>query len=532
MHEANRQNDDDENNSDNAEPESKKGLKQVALEEAKSDTEKQAKQAKFKELRKNIHSSGGVRSHGEPKTAAYSGSNSVSQMNKTNYSESSLKGICVENETYMIKSSGTIIDISRKQKKVRKIPMSVRKPVSQYVAFLKSPFKGRGPVMFYPYPSYVGEEKEDYGRLFYRHQADIGEYVMRFKIAETTNIYNAVVNSCKAAGMLLVNEKYMLKKKKQDQGLDSSDSSDEEDYKDEFQDDFNILFTGAVKEDILKKSRGYYKISHFPHSYNIGRKDAMWRNINRMYEMFPEEYDFCPRTYVFPNDADDYEAARAKTKDNDSLWIFKPSASSCGKGIKIMTKDTPIPENKRGFVICDYIANPHLIDGLKYDLRIYVLVTSFDPLVCYMYDDGLARFATSKFTLDENKFEDMLVHLTNYSIQKKSESYTQNTSKDNTNLRASKWSLKTLQKVFEDHGKDYKGVKQRMFDLMIKTLISVEGPINKPMRASKHKDICFELYGFDIIIDSDLKPWILEVNISPSFSSSSPFDKNLKTKLI
>jgi tubulin polyglutamylase TTLL4 len=432
----------------------------------------------------------------------------------------------------MIKSSGTIIDISRKQKKIRKIPMSVRKPVSQYVAFLKSPFKGRGPVMFFPYPSYVGEEKEDYGRLFYRHQADIDQYVMRFKISETTNIYNAVVNSCKAAGMLLVNEKYMLKKKNKDQGLDSSESSDEEDYKDEFEDDYNILFTGAVKEDILRKSRSYYKISHFPHSYNIGRKDAMWRNINRMYEMFPEEYDFCPRTYVFPNDADDFEAARLKVKDYSSLWIFKPSASSCGKGISIMTKDTPIPENKRGFVICDYIANPHLIDGLKYDLRIYVLVTSFDPLVCYMYDDGLARFATGKFTLDESKFEDMLVHLTNYSIQKKSEAYTQNNSKDNTNLRASKWSLKTLQKVFEDHGKDFKGVKQRMFDLMIKTLISVEGPINKPMRTSKHKDICFELYGFDIIIDSDLKPWILEVNISPSFSSSSPFDKNLKTKLI
>lgn len=419
----------------------------------------------------------------------------------------------------------------------KKIPMSVRKPVSQYVCFIKSPFKGRPPVMFYPYPSYVGEDKDEFGRVFFKHYSEVGPYVMRFKISETTNIYNAVVNTCKAAGMYLVNEKLMLwKKKKYQESYSDSGSSDEEDYKDENEDDFNILFTGAVKEEILKKARTYQRLSHFPHSYNIGRKDAMWRNFAEMQEAFPDEYDYCPRTFVFPQDAEDYEEHKnelIKSGDIDHLWIFKPSASSCGKGIRIMTLDTPIPVVKRGFVISDYIANPHLIEGLKYDLRVYVLVTSFDPLIAYMYEDGLVRFATDKFSLDPSKFENMFVHLTNYSIQKKSEAYQQNKAKGPSNLKASKWSLKTLQKVFEDHNKDYVTVKKRMHDLIIKTLISVEDPINKAMKAATpHNNLCFELYGFDIMIDSDLKPWILEVNISPSFSSSSPFDKNLKTKLI
>jgi tubulin polyglutamylase TTLL4 len=52
------------------------------------------------------------------------------------------------------------------------------------------------------------------------------------------------------------------------------------------------------------------------------------------------------------------------------------------------------------------------------------------------------------------------------------------------------------------------------------------------MGGGKHKSTCFEVYGFDILIDSKLKPWLLEVNVSPSLSSSSPMDKQIKTLLL
>ena len=82
-------------------------------------------------------------------------------------------------------------------------------------------------------------------------------------------------------------------------------------------------------------------------------------------------------------------------------------------------------------------------------------------------------------------------------------------------------------------GVDYNQVRTRIKDIIIKTLISVEPHVlNTMSRATKHRNVCFEVYGFDILIDSKLKPWLLEVNISPSLSSSSPLDKKIKTMLI
>ena len=67
----------------------------------------------------------------------------------------------------------------------------------------------------------------------------------------------------------------------------------------------------------------------------------------------------------------------------------------------------------------------------------------------------------------------------------------------------------------------------------MKTLISVEPTISSALAKNPtSRNNCFELFGFDVLVDSQLKPWIIEVNVMPSLSSSSVFDKRIKTMLV
>lgn len=83
-------------------------------------------------------------------------------------------------------------------------------------------------------------------------------------------------------------------------------------------------------------------------------------------------------------------------------------------------EDIPLQET---VVVAKYIENPLLVNDCKCDLRLYVLVTSYNPLVVYLYEEGLVRFATVKYDLKEKKLWNPCMHLCNYSINKHHSDY-------------------------------------------------------------------------------------------------------------
>ena len=110
-------------------------------------------------------------------------------------------------------------------------------------------------------------------------------------------------------------------------------------------------------------------------------------------------------------------------------------------------------------------------------MRLYVLVTSVDPLRIYLYDNGLARFASAKYSFDFRNLDNHFMHLTNYSINKENKKYQANS--DIHARKGHKWSLHALWKYLDEQNVEVDRLKEELIDLVVKTMISVEDPISK-----------------------------------------------------
>ena len=209
-------------------------------------------------------------------------------------------------------------------------------------------------------------------------------------------------------------------------------------------------------------------INHFPNHYELTRKDLMVKNIKRYRKELDKEgslfaekdknskyvhLDFIPVTYILPADYNLF--VEEFRKNPSSMWIMKPTSKARGIGIFLINKLNQLKKwshmsgsvsssgakEKETYVISRYIENPLLIGGKKFDLRMYVLVTSYRPLRAYVYRKGFCRFCTVKYSSDVGDLDNMYVHLTNVSIQKHGDDYNE--------LHGGKWSLDNLRMYLE-----------------------------------------------------------------------------------
>ncbi|XP_045503883.1 uncharacterized protein LOC123700665 isoform X3 [Colias croceus] len=287
-----------------------------------------------------------------------------------------------------------------------------------------------------------------------------------------------------------------------------------------------------MKSLMFRAIKDGQKMNHFPGTFQIGRKDRLWRNLQKLSNKFGiDEFGIMPKTYVLPHDLKLLKHDWEKYAANNERWIIKPPASARGTGIKVVSRWAQIPK-KRPVVVQRYVSKPYLINGSKFDLRLYVLVTSVHPLRIYLYKDGLARFASVKYNYELTSLNDRYMHLTNYSINRLSKNYTPN--EDFAACEGHKWTLQTLfQYLKTDKNVDTDALWASIKDLVIKTIISGEASISSLTKANiTSRYNCYELFGIDVLLDEDLKPWLLEVNISPSLHSASPLDIHVKGPLV
>ncbi|XP_043381340.1 tubulin polyglutamylase TTLL4 isoform X5 [Chelonia mydas] len=201
-----------------------------------------------------------------------------------------------------------------------------------------------------------------------------------------------------------------------------------------------------MKSPGFRAIKEHQKLNHFPGSFQIGRKDRLWRNLSKMQARFgKKEFNFFPQSFILPQDIKLLRKAWEESGSRQK-WIVKPPASARGIGIQVIHKWSQLPKRR--------------------------------PLL----------------------------------VQR---------------------ALKALWSYLSQKGVNSEAIWEKIKDIVIKTIIASEPYVNSLVRMYvRHPYCCHELFGFDVMLDENLKPWILEVNISPSLHSNSPLDVSIKGQMI
>lgn len=232
-----------------------------------------------------------------------------------------------------------------------------------------------------------------------------------------------------------------------------------------------------------------------------------------MKKLFSDDFDYMPETYNYPEQKNlIYNKFQNYKFNSNDLWMIKPSNLCAGSGITIFRSLQNV--KLKEFVLTKYMTNIHLINGKKYDLRLYILITGLKPLRIYFYKEGLVRIAAEKFCLKENSLDNKFIHLTGININIKNKNFiSPNSTKDEN---ANVWNILMFQNYLKKLNIKWVDIREKIKDLIIKSIISAYKKINeKNERENVSDQGFFNLLGFDIIITNKFEPKLLEINEDP-----------------
>lgn len=250
----------------------------------------------------------------------------------------------------------------------------------------------------------------------------------------------------------------------------------------------------------------------------------------------PEDFDFIPATWVLPDQMESLHAAMAKSK---KTFILKPQDGAQGDGISLVRNPRDLVAKLAGnfhkaAVVQRYIEKPLLLHGIKFDLRLYVLLAGGSkdsaPQV-FVCKEGLARFCTERY--EEPAASNMhkcMSHLTNYSLNKRSSQFEHaGESMEEVFDIHSTASKRPLTAVLKQMELDCPDFSSRAFYDGVARLVQKCCALMAPALCGYHRahgdgEIpCFQMLGFDIILDEKFKPHLLEINNSPSLCIDEAF---------
>ena len=205
-----------------------------------------------------------------------------------------------------------------------------------------------------------------------------------------------------------------------------------------------------------------------------------------------------------------------------NMWLVKPSDLNQGRGIELCRNLREINQcidNKplnSVLVVQKYIERPLLYKGRKFDIRVWTLVN--DKGNVYYYNKGYVRTSSNEFTIENNH---NFIHLTNNCLQQFGGNYGKY-EPGNT------LSFQELQEYLNDHFPLHKvsieeHIIPRIKDLILDTIFATQ---------SEYEKNCFELLGYDFMIDEDFRTWLIEVNTNPYLGMPNDYIKEILPNMV
>ena len=193
-----------------------------------------------------------------------------------------------------------------------------------------------------------------------------------------------------------------------------------------------------------------------------------------------------------------------------NIWIMKPSNLSRGRGVTCVDSLLPIEQslsatNDSGLIVQKYIENPLIIQNRKFDIRQWVLVTSLNPLIIWMWKEPYIRFGAEDYKMDD--LNNIYSHLTNNSIAKHSKQY-----KKEKKFEGDMWTCFDFENYLGSER--WRKIHQKIKNAIICSFYAAHQEIKQ--RYNSH-----ELYGYDFMIDEDFNVYLIEVNASPALDYST-----------
>ncbi len=222
-----------------------------------------------------------------------------------------------------------------------------------------------------------------------------------------------------------------------------------------------------------------------------------------------------------------------------NLWIIKPVNLNRGRYItveknlhNIIKKLEEIQSRKKLYddkkkdvkceylIIQKYLEKPLLYQGRKFDIRLWVLFIAEKSDEVYVFKQGHLKATCTQYNPDS---DDLFVHLTNYSVQK----YNANFSKIEI---GNEIPFKSFQNEL-DKNKTGKNFYKDIYPKIIRIVRLTGGAAKKKINLLSRK-YCFEIFGYDFILDENFQPYLLEINTNPGLEISSPLIEELLPRMV